>query len=307
MTTPDDEEEFALTDSIDTQILMHRDAHFGGKFEFMLDYYNKGGKGIHPEFRLERICELAETEHKMGQNLSPLMLTGADAEKVAAARAAYKSLRDLYETKSVKALLPQLIADLILAEEEEPESEIAAIVAQKSPAVPFLIDLLRSPEFADPLFPGYGLAPALAVKCLGAIGDKRALISLFEAIGEGDFFNEDLILDSLKSIGEPAKEFLLKVLHGRPLNYDNERAAIALERFKEDPAVGKACLEMLFQPDVNKDILLSTYLALNCEALADAEDRRRYIALAQDDSTSKSVKIDMQTIIKGWKARGLIT
>ena len=74
--------------------------------------------------------------------------------------------------------------------------------------MPALIDLLRNEDFYDPLFPGYGEAPVLAAKCLGLIGDKRAIISLFEAIGEGDFFNEDIILDALHVIGNPARDFL---------------------------------------------------------------------------------------------------
>ena len=114
---PNEEEEFGLTDSLDTQILMHRDAHFGGKFEFMIDYYTKGGKGVQPDFELERIQTLADTERRTGQNLSPLFLSGVEAEKVASARAAYKSLRDLYETKKKSSHLPALIADLILSEE----------------------------------------------------------------------------------------------------------------------------------------------------------------------------------------------
>lgn len=300
MNIPDENEEFALTDSIDSQILMHRDAHFGGKFEFMLDYYQKGGKGINPEFEIERIIALADTEKRSGQNLSAVMLTGADADKIASARIAYKSLRDLYEAKKPKTDLPILIADLILAEEDDPEEEIAAIVEQKSAAVPLLINLLRSADFSDSLFPGYGLAPALAVRCLGKIGDKRALISLFEAIGEGDFFNEDLILDALRSIGAPAKDFLLKVLHSKPLNYDNERAAIALERFKEDGEVSKACLEMLILPEVRKLMPLSAYLTFVCEGLSTPEDRMKFQELASDDLTPKQLQTDIRAIGKIW-------
>lgn len=300
MNIPGEDDEFALTDSLDTQILMHRDAHFGGKFEFMLDYYDKGGKGINPEFDTDRIRALADTEKRMGTNLSAVMLTGADADKVGSARMAYKNLRDLYEAKKPKSVLPVLIADLILSEDEDPEKEIAAVVEQKSAIVPLLIDMLRSPDFSDPLFPGYGLAPALAVRCLGKIGDKRALISLFEAIGEGDFFNEDLVLDALKSIGEPAKEFLLKVLHGKPLNYDNERAAIALERFKEDETVSKTCLEMLQQPEVRKTIPLAAYLTIVCEGLTSAADRQTLLALADDPVTPKLLQNEIRAASKAW-------
>ena len=41
----DDMENFPMTYSIDNSILMHRDAHFGGDFGIMLDYYTKGGFG----------------------------------------------------------------------------------------------------------------------------------------------------------------------------------------------------------------------------------------------------------------------
>lgn len=298
----DEEEDFSLTDSIDTQILMHRDAHFGGKFEFMLEYYDKGGKGVNPEFEIDRIRALAETERQSGQNLSGVMLSGPDAEKVAAARLAYKGFHDLYEAKKPKNSLPVLIADLILSEDDEPTKEIEAIVAQKGAAVPLLIDLLRSAHFSDPLFPGYGYAPALAVQCLGKIGDKRALISLFEAIGEGDFFNEDVILDALKSIGQPAKEFLLKVLHSRPLNYDNERAAIALERFKDDPEVSKTCLEMLTSPEIRKMVPLALYLTLVCEGLTSPDERNTFKSLIDAKDTPRSLQAEMRTIVKSWSA-----
>jgi hypothetical protein len=282
---------------------MHRDAHFGGKFEFMLDYYDKDGKGVNADFDVERIKELAETEKRLGQNLSVLMLSGAEVEKVAAARLAYKGLRELYETKNPRNRLPLLIADLILSEEEEPEQEISALVAERSAAVPFLIDLLRSPDFTDALFPGYGQAPSLAVRCLGQIGDKRALASLFEAIGEGDFFDEDLILDALKSIGEPAKHFLLTILQSRPLNYDNERAAIALERFMDDPEVCKICLNMLWQPEVRRNIPLATYLTIICEGLEGQEEREHFQLLLEDPATPSSLKASLKSVAKAWKER----
>lgn len=300
MTIPSEDDNFSLTDSLDILILMHRDVHFGGKFEFMLDYYDKGGKGAHPEFEIDRIRALAETERQMEQNLSVVLLTGPDAEKVAAARQAYRTLREVYEAKVQKNPLPILIADLILSEEENPEAEIAAIVAHKDAAVPLLINLLRSTDFSDPLFPGYGFAPELAVHCLRQIGDKRAIIALYEAIGQGDFFNEDPILDALKSIGEPAKDFLLRVLNARPLNEDNERAAIALERFKEDPLVSKAALDMLKQPEIRKVTPLSNYLTFICEGLENEEDRQLFGALINDPITPKTVQTDIRIILKGW-------
>lgn len=299
---PDNEniESTPLADAQDSAILMHRDAHFGGKFEVMLEYYINEGKGVNPEFDLERIHALAKIEKEMKADLAPVLLSGAQAEKVAEAKNAYKKLRALYEKPKAEKKYMLLIADLILSEESEPQKEIEAIVAEKGAIVPALIELLKAEEYYDNLFPGYGLAPTLAAHCLGLIGDKRAIISLFEAIGQGDFFDEDVALKALKGIGNPAKEFLLKVVHGRPLNEDNEKAAIALIAFKEDEEVSKVCLDMLKDPAVRKDIPLSTYLILACEGLKAENDRKAFLDLAKDQTTSKMLFQDIQAVSKTW-------
>lgn len=300
---PEEFEQFPLIDAIDHEILMHRDVHFGGKFPIMLEYYRQQGKGIQPDFSIERIERLAMLETQMQQNLAALTLAGNEAEKVAEAKSAYKRLRDIYEVKKAANKIPQLIADLILSEEEEPQAEINAIVSEKDKIVPALIDLLKTEEFHDPLFPGYGEAPALAVKCLGLIGDKRAIISLFEDLGHGDFFADDQVVEALKAIGEPAKTFLLRVLAGRPLNEDNEKAAIALIAFREDPQVASTCFDLLQQPDVQKDPCLSTYLVLTCEGLEIGSKREAFIEMTRQDRLPKQLREDMKAIIKGWKAK----
>lgn len=296
-----DSEGIPLVNAQDTAILMHREAHFGGKFDIMLDYYINEGKGVNPDFDLERIHALAKIEKEMKSDLAPLMLSGVDAERVAESKSAYKKLRQLYEkTPQAATKNMRLMADLILSEEQDPAEEIEAIVKEKSAIVPALIELLKAEEYYDPLFPGYGFAPSLVARCLGLIGDKRAIISLFEAMGQGDFFDEDTALNALKAIGAPAKEFLLKVAHGRPINEDNEKAAIALIAFKEDEDVAKACLDMLKDPQVRKDIPLATYLILTCEGLNKAEDRKAFQDLAQDASTSKILAQDIHAVAKTW-------
>lgn len=299
-----DEEEdldFPISYSIDNSILMHRDVHFGGSFDLMLDYYNKEGKGTVKDFEIPRIQELYDTEKRTGKNLSALMLTGAEAERVARARQVYQQLKSLYETKSTVKTLPILIADLILAEEEESDAAIKAAAEKKAAIVPSLIDLLKNEEFYDTLFPGYGQAPAMAAKALGMIGDKRAIISLFEAIGEGDFFNEDIILEALHVIGNPARDFLLKVLHGKPLTGDNEKAAIALVTFKDDPVVGTACLQMLKELDIKKEEALATYLILACEGLQSKEERQELMKIANLPTTPKTLQLDIKSIAKAWE------
>lgn len=293
-------ESFPVISETDKAILMHRDVHFGGKFDFMLEYYLKGGRGIHPDFELERIKELQLIEEGMKQNLAGLMLSGPDAERVAQAKDAYKKLKDLYEKDSAAYRLPRLIADLILTEEEDPQPEIDAIVAEKAAMVPLLMDLLKSEDFHDSLFPGYGYAPALATKCLGLIGDKRAIISLFESIGNEDFFNEDLALEALKHIGDAAKVFLLKVMHARPITADNESAAMALIQFKDDPEVGTACLEALKTLDIKKEFPLATYLILACEGLKDTKQQQELIALGKAPATPGMLRRDIETISKAW-------
>lgn len=294
-------DDFPVADALDTAILMHRDVHFGGQFGIMLDYYEHEGKGIVADFDIERIRALQELELQMKQNLAGLLLSGPEAERVAQAKDAYKRLRELYEKRrDLKNKHSILIADLILSEDEHPENEINAIIAEGAAIVPGLMELLKSEDFHDPLFPGYGLVPDLAVECLGAIGDKRAIIALFESIGESDVFSENLALEALRKIGEPAKAFLLKVLHGRPLNFDNERAADALILFQDDPEVVQACFKMLKELNLKKDTLLAAPLILTCEGLTDPTQRKEFIAMGENPQTPNMLRQDMMTIAEHW-------
>jgi hypothetical protein len=294
-------EHFPLVDAIDHEILMHRDAHFGGLFSIMLDYYRQEKKGVQPEFDIARIERLATLEEQLKQNLAALFLAANEMQKVADSREAYQRLRAIYTVKKSKNPHPRLIADLILSEEEDPEAEIAAVVAEKDKIVPALIDLLRSEELYDPLFPGYGQAPFLAVQCLGRIGDKRAIIALFEALGEGDFFADDQIVKALKAIGKPAKDFLLHVLNGRPINEDNEKAAIALIAFKDEEGVADHCFDLLRQPDIQKDPCLPTYLVLTCAGLKDVAKRQAFKAMAKDPHFPSQLREDIKGIIHYWE------
>lgn len=294
-------EHFPLVDAIDHEILMHRDAHFGGQFPIMLDYYRKEGKGIQPEFDISRIERLAALEEELKQNLAVIFLAAHEIQKVADSREAYQRLKAIYEVKKPKNPYPRLIADLILSEEEEPEAEITAIAAEKDKIVSSLIDLLRSEELYDPLFPGYGQAPFLAVQCLGLIGDKKAIISLFEALGQGDFFADDQIIKALKAIGQPAREFLLHVLNGRPINEDNEKAAIALIAFKDDEEVANHCFDLLQQADIQKDPCLPTYLVLACAGLKDPVRCQALKVMSKDSELSAILHEDIKAVMNDWE------
>lgn len=286
----------------DIAILMHRDAHFGGSFPIMIDYYSRGGKGISEDFELSRILELAEEEKLTGGNLAALLLAPRDIEEIKKAKDSYQSFRDLYSVKFPKSPYPVMIADLILSEEEEPVKELKAIIAEKSAIVPSLLALIKSEDMYNPLFPGYGKAPALAVYCLGKIGDKRAIIALFENLGKNSFFEDEIAINALKAIGEPAKEFLLRVLHGKPINEDNEKAAIALLSFDPDPTIAQNCLDMLLKLDLKKEAFLATYLILACEHLQDSLSKKSFEAFASKPDFSKELKNDFQTVLNAWKA-----
>lgn len=294
-------EHFPVVDAIDHEILMHRDAHFGGQFPIMLDYYRQEGKGVQPEIEISRIERLASLEEQLKQNLAALFLVASEAQRVADAREAYRKLRAIYEVKKPKSPLPRLIADLILTEEEEAEAEINAIAEEKSKIVPNLIELLRSEEFYDPLFPGYGTAPFLAAKALERIGDKRGIIALFEALGQGDFFGDEQIIKALKAIGKPACDFLMHVIKGHPINEDNERAAIALIAFKDEEGVADLCFDLLQQPDIQKDPCLPTYLVLVCAGLQDLTKRQAFKKMAQDSHFPQLLREDMKVVIHDWE------
>lgn len=304
MEPEDQTEQFPLIDATDHEILMHRDIHFGGKFPIMIDYYRNGGKGVQPQFSLERIEQLAQLESQLHENIAAMFLSGSEMETIAQAREAYKQLRAIYEMKKPPSRYPQLIADLILAESEEAEPEVNAVVAEKTGIIHSLVELLRSETFYDPLFPGYGQAPILAARCLGLIGsgDKRAIISLFESFGRGDFFDDEQIIKALKAIGEPSKQFLLRVVAGHPITEDNERAAIALIQFKEDPEVAKACFKLLHDPEVQKDPCLPTYLILACEGLKGTKEQEEFLALAKRPDLFKTFKQDMEAVIHSWES-----
>jgi hypothetical protein len=290
-----------LTDEIDHHILMHRDAHFGGDFTVMLHYYNdEASVGVHPDFDPERISYLAEVEKGMGKDLAPLILTGPEAEKVAQSRERYAQLKKIYEVEDPKNPFPRLLADLILTEEEDPLHEIGSIVSQGSSIVPDLLALLNSDELYDPLFPGYGYAPYLAILCLGKIGDPRAIIAIFETLSKEIVFDEMAVVEALAELGAPAQAFLLKTLKGRPLTQDNSNAAFALTAFSQDPQVAIASFEQLQDPEVQEKPLLRVYLLCNCVVLDTTPYRESFIQMAQDPKTPFELRTEMEAIIQNW-------
>lgn len=299
----EDEYSTSLTDELDHHILMHRDAHFGGDFGVMLNYYmDEDHIGVEAEFDYDRIAYLAEVEKGLGKDLAAMMLSGAEAEAVARARTAYAKLKEIYAgAETEENRLARKVADLILTEHEEPEQELESVISEQEKIVPHLLALIGSDEMYDPLFPGYGYAPCLAAIALGALGDSRALIPLFEMLSKPVVFDEMVVVDALGFLGVVAQNFLLQQLSARPITQDNIHAAFALSAFSEEAQVAKACFDQLKLPEVQEKPLFCSYLVNNCAALDSKEERGAFIQMAKEDSLAPNLRKEMETVIKGWR------
>lgn len=292
-----EEEEIEIEEQ-DGLILMQRDAHFGGSFAAMLEYYAEEGIGVQPELDPGRIEELAQLEEELGEDLSPRLLSPEELKKVARAKQAYTALRNFYEGGSEEE---QLLADLILTEEEMPEGILDALEKRGSSVVPLLIGVVRREEFYDPLFPGYGFAPCLAALALGRLGDPKAVVPLFEMLSREMLFEEGVVLEALEQLGDPAKEFLLKTLRGRPLTQDAVHAAFALSAFSVDPEVGEEALKQLEDGEVRTRPLLALYLVALAASLERADLRARFAELVKRPELSAEVRREMEQILKEWQ------
>ena len=280
---------------------MHREAHFGGLFAVMLDYYNNEGKGRQEGFSLERIEQLAQWEKDLQQNLAPLYLQGPEAELVGEAKKGYKQLREVLERNKKTEPHARLIADLLFSESAPPEQEMLAIVACGETIIPSLLHLLQSESFASTLFPGYGFAHELAAECLGRIGHQKALYPLFGALGEGDFFSEEKVLRALKALGEPAKQFLLKKMQSAPYGEEDSKAALALEEFSGDREVSLAARALLQTPEILRHPVLFSYVVLLLGPVREERQQELFRDLISSLSIPSSAKEDVQAVLKEWE------
>ena len=288
-----------VADEAVLDILLHREAHFGGSFELMLEYYQAGGKGIQPDFSLEQIHQFAVLEKQMEKNLAAEMLSGSDAEQISRVREVYRSLREICQDEEAEGSGARLIADLVLSEGDS-ETEIQAIMSAGSAVVDDLIALLRSEEFLNPLFPGYGEAPDLAAICLGRLKSEQAIIPLFEMLGHVPFQTEESVLSALREIGVPSRKFLEQVLGGRPVTQDTQYAAMALVGFKDRAEVAQICFRHLLdiKDDAPEELLF--YLLLGCEGLVEPDQRARFALLQEDPALAVAFEQDMASIVREW-------
>ncbi len=290
-----DTSELPLLEEEDRDILMHRDAHFGKSFEIMIEHYENEGIGAVLDIDPRRIKSLMDIEDGLGQNLAPYLLQGPDAEKVAQSIRLYNALREQIENKK-NAPLVAAISELILSEEE---SEVAAQEASTtgSELIPYLMQLIQTSVLYDPLFPGYGQAPAKACLALGKLKAKDAIKLLFGIIGTENFDTESAAILSLGLIGQPAREFCLEQLASRPITKNNERAAIVASSLKCDDELTEAIIGELEDPAVQKIESLATYLVLACSEISPKfKERFKLLASKMPDS----VRQEMTTILKSY-------
>lgn len=288
-----DTTELPLLEEEDRDILMHRDAHFGKSFEMMLEHYEDEGPGSVLDIDPQRISTLMHLEESLGQNLAPYLLQGADAEKVAQSIRLYNALREQIENKD-KFPLVAAIAELILSE-EEPEIAAQKAALHGPQLIPYLIQLIGCGVLYDPLFPGYGLSPAIACLTLGKLKAKEAIKLLFGIIGTENFDTESAAVQGLCLIGAPARAFCLAQLASRPITKNNERAAIVASSLECDDELLDALITQLEDPDVQKIEGLATYLVLACARVPE-HFRARFKNLLP--LMPEAVRYEMTTILK---------
>lgn len=293
-------QELPIVDHLDAEIIMHRDVHFGGQFPIMLHYYQNEGKGVRPEFNPRRIHDLYKIEQTYRINLREQLLSVEQKQRVAKALKAYQNLKAMYEVAQDPHSPALKLADLILAEEEDPEEEIGAVVGLKDKLVSNLLEILESDDFYDPLFPGYGYTPELAARCLGLIGSTRAIEPLFDRIARVDFHIEDVILEALKRIGSSAQAFLTARLVQQPLSESNERAAVALIHFRHEPNVALLALKLMKESIFRQNHTLMGYLIVIGEGLKGLPEASSFAALQEDTSLPKLLRDDIAEIVRHW-------
>ncbi|NBO24206.1 MAG: hypothetical protein EBU93_03100 [Chlamydiae bacterium] len=286
-----------LLDAIDLDILMHKDAHFGGNFSIMLEYYENDGIGVMPDFDIERIEELHKIEHSLQTSLSEQLLPLPAKQLVERSKKTYEELRAIYD-QDVPSLA-KAFSDLILSEEEYPEKEIEAILQYQEQAFQPSVHLLNSSDYYDPLFPGYGRMPIFAAEILQKLQDERAIPYLFAALGQENFFTDDAIIHALISFKEKGKYFLLKRLTHEPFTKENMHAITALTALEDDEEVAKVALMMLNHKALQDNENFLRYLIFACSGLKHEVDRMKFVDF-QSSLKSKILQSECQVIIKNW-------
>lgn len=291
-----------LLDEHDALIVTHCHTHFGANFSVMRDYYEKSKAskrehpGVHPEIELAQIEQLERLERSRESSLKDL-LSPKDRALILEAQEAYQGLKKLYSLQSRQILPAQRLADLIFSEEEEPKAEMQALAELGAEALGPLIGLIEDDRFYHSGFPGYGRAPELAVRCLKHLQNPKAIQTLFHCIGKGGFFFEDVVLETLASLGEEARRFLQRKLIAQPITQENEQAAMALVHFPPNEELIALVIDLLYDAKFRAHPLLLSHLVLIAIATKEQAKVERLKALRSDASLPELVRIDLSQLL----------
>lgn len=283
-----------LLNTIDLEILMHKDAHFGGSFPVMLEYYENDGVGVQEDFEIERIRELsfADTEGHLSSEVLP-ELAKSD---VLFSKELYKKFRDCYEDEDE---LPKKLADLILSESLDPAKEIQALTRYQKRAIKPLVEILLQDYFYNPLNPGYGRGPINAAIALKTLGNKDAIPYLFNALGKS-FTVDEVVMNALMSFEGAGLNFLQDRLKGSPYTKDNYLAAMALASFATNDETACLALNQLQRKDTFSHPSYVSYLICICEGLENNQEREIFAKIAKGSDLKPSIAAEMALILKFW-------
>jgi len=288
------DERLSVFDEEDKEILMHKEAHFAGSFPLMIECYKKNGKGAVLDTSLTRLQTLFAKEKELNTSLAPFFLSGADAEMVAASKKLYTQLALLFEQDAPP--LSKAIASLILAEKKEEKEALKEVLEYQEKAIDLLIDVLKTPQLLNPLFPGYGKTPLLAGDALGILQAEKAIPHLFALSLEEDPAFEECARKNLKKIGTKAKDFLKKILEKTPISKAHESALFCLSSFSS-PSLSSFFFSLL--QEKYTELPFALYLALGCELLPQKQQEELKI-FAKKPDLPDSLEKELQFLIKTW-------
>jgi len=288
---PGEDHPYYLVSEEDRGALSHRDAHFGGSFPLMIEAYKKGRPSAVLDISLRRLQALENEEKKLGKDIAPIILSGADAEAIARAKKMYSELRTTYETTADP--LVKAVCDFILADDNFEAIEKTLLAFGKK-AIPALIDTIASPLLRDPLYPGYGLVPARAARLLGTLEAQEAIAPLFELLSVDESSFEEAVVPALRAIGPQAKEFLSKRVASMPRSRVNEIAASALLSFN-----GVAPFFFEMAKKFSDAETFTELLILGCEKLPKSY-RAEFKKFAKAHSFPKEIENTIHFIINNW-------
>jgi len=251
-----------IFDEADKLILMHRDVHFSSSFSAMKEYYlNENAKGICEDIDGERIAFLERVQNGLGKDIASILISGREAEKIAAAKKMY---RELAEVSTSSSLEGKLAAALL--SEESVETLASVLLPDVKERAEVLIPLACSEFFRDPLFPSYGTGAKLALLLIGKLRYEKAVKPLFYQLGRLDTHSlEDAVLEALFQIGPPARDMAIAKVSSLPITEDNERAALILLKFLPDEEISTLFAKCLEIPQVKEHPSFRHYLEFGLE------------------------------------------